>query len=442
MQNRAEEPAVRRQTRPEGGGRGTPTTPSVPGSAHRSAPQQPKSRRTGLGPPLAALPPSAGPPVPDSRTARASGPDARTAVQRTPAGSMPAAPAPAGAPPAQAPSTGAQAPPTGHPRQVPLLGPPPEPHTGKADGTPGAGATGAPGTPGVPGTLVRRRAAQDTEQPDRAPAPQDTGLGVLGATRHDRPVHVVVARAVAGPEAVAAPGSQAAPPARPTVRLLAARPLVTGTGKEDAIAPPPAPARSRPVVAASWSRDAAVAGSGGAPAGGSRLPAGAPPVPVVQRAPAAAAPPRVVRPAPAARPRVAPEARPDGSAPARPLPMAGPQPRLPTVQPSATAPPKPADALRAAPAASPTAQVVQRVPDPPARSGQTGGAASTTPPPQGLKSAPQGAQGAGSHGKAAQVAAGDLDDLARRLLDPVTRLLRAELRRGRERTGRPFDGRR
>ncbi|NEY37042.1 hypothetical protein GTU99_33840, partial [Streptomyces sp. PRKS01-65] len=36
----------------------------------------------------------------------------------------------------------------------------------------------------------------------------------------------------------------------------------------------------------------------------------------------------------------------------------------------------------------------------------------------------------------------DLDDLARRLLDPVSRLLRAELRRGRERLGRPHDHRR
>lgn len=36
----------------------------------------------------------------------------------------------------------------------------------------------------------------------------------------------------------------------------------------------------------------------------------------------------------------------------------------------------------------------------------------------------------------------DLDDLARRLLDPMARLLRTELRRGRERTGRPYDGRR
>ncbi|MBT2544947.1 hypothetical protein J7E99_30635, partial [Streptomyces sp. ISL-44] len=47
-----------------------------------------------------------------------------------------------------------------------------------------------------------------------------------------------------------------------------------------------------------------------------------------------------------------------------------------------------------------------------------------------------------SRDAAPQVADADLDDLARRLLDPVARLLRTELRRGRERAGRPFDGRR
>jgi syndecan 1 len=36
----------------------------------------------------------------------------------------------------------------------------------------------------------------------------------------------------------------------------------------------------------------------------------------------------------------------------------------------------------------------------------------------------------------------DVDDLARRLAEPVARLLRTELRRGRERAGRPHDGRR
>ncbi|MGW7710719.1 hypothetical protein [Streptomyces sp. NPDC054771] len=36
----------------------------------------------------------------------------------------------------------------------------------------------------------------------------------------------------------------------------------------------------------------------------------------------------------------------------------------------------------------------------------------------------------------------DIEELARRLLDPVSRLIRADMRRGRERTGRLHDGRR
>ncbi|MFI6978908.1 hypothetical protein ACIBSV_09945 [Embleya sp. NPDC050154] len=36
----------------------------------------------------------------------------------------------------------------------------------------------------------------------------------------------------------------------------------------------------------------------------------------------------------------------------------------------------------------------------------------------------------------------DLEDLARRLVEPLSRLLRADLRRGRERAGRPYDNRR
>ncbi|WP_329562260.1 hypothetical protein [Kitasatospora sp. NBC_01266] len=42
----------------------------------------------------------------------------------------------------------------------------------------------------------------------------------------------------------------------------------------------------------------------------------------------------------------------------------------------------------------------------------------------------------------AAAASVDIDELARRLIEPVGRLLRAELRRGRERAGRPYDGRR
>ncbi|MGW0666027.1 hypothetical protein [Streptomyces sp. NPDC002746] len=50
--------------------------------------------------------------------------------------------------------------------------------------------------------------------------------------------------------------------------------------------------------------------------------------------------------------------------------------------------------------------------------------------------------GAAGHAGSPQDSGADMDELARRLLDPVARLLRTELRRGRDRTGRPYDGRR
>ncbi|CCB71410.1 protein of unknown function (plasmid) [Streptantibioticus cattleyicolor NRRL 8057 = DSM 46488] len=49
---------------------------------------------------------------------------------------------------------------------------------------------------------------------------------------------------------------------------------------------------------------------------------------------------------------------------------------------------------------------------------------------------------AGAEGSGGPVAGLDIDELARRLIEPVGRLLRTELRRGRERAGRPYDGRR
>ncbi|MFE7403824.1 hypothetical protein [Streptomyces sp. NPDC057557] len=41
-----------------------------------------------------------------------------------------------------------------------------------------------------------------------------------------------------------------------------------------------------------------------------------------------------------------------------------------------------------------------------------------------------------------RVTGADIEELARRLLDPVSRLIRADMRRGRERAGRLYDGRR
>ncbi|MFE5831579.1 hypothetical protein ACFQ67_26775 [Streptomyces sp. NPDC056488] len=142
--------------------------------------------------------------------------------------------------------------------------------------------------------------------------------------------------------------------------------------------------------------------------------------------------------------------------PARPLPVAPPQAppvaggppapaspahaaAVPVVRPRAAAP-----GVRPEPGAAPRIQ--RAVPD-------TGKGPSGTPavpvkevPARGKQaSAGTGGstgRGTGRSADPAQDSGLDLDDLARRLLDPMARLLRTELRRGRERTGRPYDGRR
>ncbi|MER7035608.1 hypothetical protein ABT334_32075, partial [Streptomyces albidoflavus] len=61
-----------------------------------------------------------------------------------------------------------------------------------------------------------------------------------------------------------------------------------------------------------------------------------------------------------------------------------------------------------------------------------------------------GSSAASSKGRSAQEArtsappapGPDMEELARKLLEPVSRLLRADMRRGLERTGRLYDGRR
>lgn len=136
------------------------------------------------------------------------------------------------------------------------------------------------------------------------------------------------------------------------------------------------------------------------------------------------APPLVVQPSPAA-------------SAAGTVPVVRPRTPAPVVAPVATGP--------APPASGPPA--VQRdTGGTTTNSGRTNPGQSnpgrTDPAPIGAgKTAaagrPEGARDAVPHGGDL-----DLDDLARRLLDPVARLLRTELRRGRERAGRPFDGRR
>ncbi|OXY95762.1 hypothetical protein [Streptomyces diastatochromogenes] len=177
----------------------------------------------------------------------------------------------------------------------------------------------------------------------------------------------------------------------------------------------------------------------------------------------------VVRPAPPGPETSGALARAD-AVPGRPLPVTAPQAPPLADRPPATSAPAPA------PAPEGTVPVVRpRNVEPGPRPAAGGGGNSPTAPP--VQRAVSGAGNTGSKGvppKAApargkqqpsgtpttssmSAASGkrtahraeapqdpgiDLDDLARRLLDPMARLLRTELRRGRERTGRPYDGRR
>ncbi|MFE7521643.1 hypothetical protein [Streptomyces halstedii] len=133
----------------------------------------------------------------------------------------------------------------------------------------------------------------------------------------------------------------------------------------------------------------------------------------------------------------------------------------------ASAPPLPAvrAAIPRAPAQSAGAAFQDPVPPPPGVSAAAGAASRAalqravsdagisgvpvTAVPARPPAAP-GGSAASSKGRSAQEArtsappapGPDMEELARKLLEPVSRLLRADMRRGLERTGRLYDGRR
>jgi syndecan 1 len=269
-------------------------------------------------------------------------------------------------------------------------------------------------------------------------------------------------------------------PPTPTVRLLSARPLGLSTRAADGGSAAPRHSGTRPVVAARWARETTPPSGAQGAQGTASHPGAEPGGRAVQRSarrtsglgppgtamPVAAAMPvdaaSVPRGAAAARPAAASAPRPvhvvrpvppgpshgvPGARTRAPLPVTGPQPHPPTVQTAPVNLPAQAVPVRAAPVVRAAAPVVQRDTGGPSNGGREPGAAATEPPAQDVATAPAAPTGAGKgHGQAAAAPGpdkgADLDELARRLLDPVSRLLRTELRRGRERTGRPFDGRR
>ncbi|MEU6261256.1 hypothetical protein [Streptomyces sp. NPDC047043] len=344
---------------------------------------------------------------------------------------------------------------------------------------PGSGRKG-PQHPATPAPLVIARAV--------APG----GSGSIAGTQPS---------GSAGPRplTVTGPAARSATAAPRTLSLLAARPLTLSTRTPEG-APPPAAARtgSRPVVAARWPGTPAAAPGGPAPTSGTSAPtngtsaqttastAGAPAhsaprasapataTPHVQRA-ATAHPgtqgtqtmatgvPATASPAPVQRVPVVRPAPPrpvtagvGAAVPAKPLPVTAPQaPPLadrPAAAASAPVGPVPVVRPRSVPPTG-TATPVQRDATDSAGADLLKGVQVKEVPARGRSHSSSGASGSSAASASGRAAARrpetprddpgpDLDELARRLLDPVSRLLRTELRRGRERTGRPYDGRR
>lgn len=131
---------------------------------------------------------------------------------------------------------------------------------------------------------------------------------------------------------------------------------------------------------------------------------------------------------------------PDGAGP----PVAGPAPvdgAAPAAPPGLSVRVPPRAPAQAAGAGRPDsrAQAVQRAA---ANAGITGVPVQAAPAKPTVQRAGPAAEDAPDASPANRLSGTEIEELARRLLDPVSRLIRADLRRGRERSGRLHDGRR
>ncbi|MGW2203075.1 hypothetical protein [Streptomyces sp. NPDC001774] len=408
--------------------------------------------RSGLGAPLRELPPTATPaapllggPAPTARSERRpAAPAGRTPVQRDVAnpGSAPAV------------SSG----PSQRPSDPPLPPLPVVPVARAAERTAGPAGSAAP-SGDAPATAV---------QPSRrllADRPLVVGTGVPeGFSAQPAPAHASGAapRPVVAATWRRAP-APAAPPAPAPVQRAASRPDASrpprtspsahqGGSGGDPTTPRRGPlARLRPTKAAgSRSGGAAPVLRTGATPPASPTPAHAPThAPAhapVQRATATPPAPGPVSPddAPPVVPRVRLDPAPARTAAASvqrtasPLPM----PFTRGTGPGLGAEPSPPPVVPAPAANRLQARAVQRM----AQEGLGGVPVTPVPratPPsatQPTSSAPPAA--AATSTPASSPRGPEIEELARQLIDPVARLLRAEMRRGRERTGRPYDNRR
>ncbi|MCL6291885.1 hypothetical protein [Streptomyces sp. 43Y-GA-1] len=237
----------------------------------------------------------------------------------------------------------------------------------------------------------------------------------------------------------ASPASPSAPQPGPAHRTAAATPVVRRT----ATSPSAPSAPSAPAAPLPYARSARP----GTPS--------APSTPSGASASATAAGPRrfpVVRPHPpgAARPgadavpvqRLAMPVVPDGAGPpaAGPAPVDGAAPAAPPGL-SVRVPPRTPAQTAGAGRPESRAQAVQRAA---ANAGITGVPVQAAPAKPAVQRAgpAAGAEDGPDASPANRLSGTEIEELARRLLDPVSRLIRADLRRGRERSGRLHDGRR
>ncbi|GHE05148.1 hypothetical protein [Streptomyces alanosinicus] len=499
------QPQTRAQTRAQAQGEAqtettgttgtSPGTPPVPGPSGPPTRPQPSGARVrgGLGAPLSAMPPTAeaspstGPRGATGRPA-GGGAEALPHVQRAHVRPDHTVTSP--------PATASNA----QPPAAPLLG---TTHSASGGGNPNSPAVQGISLP-APSAPVQRAGAPEPPAPSTgasaSPSGAGTGVGGPGPLVVTRPVTLAQPGTGTGtdsPDAgtpgviqrrtLTAQGQRSAPR---TLALLAARPLAVNTRVPEGVAPPSATrAAERPVVvAASWRRapDPVVNASapspepgpaaevphvqrsaaGPVPSGPADSPAGTAGSPETRRTVPGARPTTsdrravpVVRPAPsvqraatggdmAVRPHTLPLSDPQAPAlPDHPYGPAAATPPVPVVRATRTAPTAPAAAPRGA--AGSTGPAVQRETTRAGGGAVPGGVPVRAVPARGRpRSASEppapgtaGARGTGSAG-APQEPVVDLDELARRLVDPLARLLRADLRRGRERAGRPYDGRR
>ncbi|MFC8227849.1 hypothetical protein [Streptomyces sp. NPDC057287] len=478
-----------------------PPTAALPGSAASPAPRAPRAPRTGPGPDVQRAPGADAPLLGTDDSGRGLAEHSAiggTATGITPEahGNGPATPL-VTAPPAAAPD---------RPEQAKAAVTEHATAAGKAPGGAGAGRPGSGGsraagpTSGSPRADAPRSGGQRPRRPAgpvvvaRAVAPGTAGTGsadsadprrltVTGSPAHSPAAPRTLSLLAARPLTPSSrPPEGAAPPAAPRSGgrpVVAARwPGAPAAARGDTAPPPGAPAhRAGPSAVA----PAAFPGGFGTPVRPLSGPsAPAPAVPRIQRAATASSGPGgtrgtqgvpgrdagvrtsgstapvqrvpVVRPAPP-RPVTSGGVT---AVPARPLPVTAPQaPPLADRPTGVPAPVGPLPAVRPRTVVAPSAAYpVQREVTGSAGAGPLKGVEAKEVPARGRPrppSAPPVSASATASGKSAsrrrpersQDDPGlDLDDLARRLLDPVSRLLRAELRRGRERTGRPYDGRR